>query len=145
MSDILDQMEQQDAEKIALDEKNLDTEGVVQPHRSTTMPFPKVAEPSKEDRAFSAVQLDLGHYRMRTASLCVFCVLQTKDGSLKVARQNLESLVVDATRSAVKASLDAVETALQEHLSGGFCMACAFFDSAIICGLLTQCPRRPRR
>ena len=39
-----------------------------------------------------------------------------QDKSLKVAMQNVEALVVDATRSAVKASLGAVEKALQEQL-----------------------------
>jgi len=39
-----------------------------------------------------------------------------QDKSLKVAMQKVEALVVDATRSAVKASLGAVEKALQEQL-----------------------------
>ena len=39
-----------------------------------------------------------------------------QDTSLKVAMQKVEALVVDATRTAVKASLGAVEKALQEHL-----------------------------
>ncbi|CAL1144969.1 unnamed protein product [Cladocopium goreaui] len=72
--------------------KQEETEGVEQPHSSTQMSFPKI----------EALELKA-----------------EEDKSLKVAMQKVEALVVDATRSAVKASLGAVEKALQDRPRGG--------------------------
>jgi len=67
-----------------------ENEGVEQPHSSTKMSIGKAEPRALEPKVFD-------------------------DSSLKVAMQKLESLVVDATRSAVKASLGAVEQALQDR------------------------------
>jgi len=77
-------------------EDNTENEGVEQPRSSTKMSIGK----DEEQRALGAKVLD-------------------QDSSLKVAMQKLESLVVDATRSAVKASLGAVEQALQDRAPEG--------------------------